>query len=266
MYELVQEDYHLVKPLIAGGHLHPEVISIIELNNPGWIFADTFTNPKSALVWSKGMQGFYLIGDHTNESFIHNLDEFIKRKIEPRMKAISLNYFEVSGHHDQWSMESIFRSRQLFQFEQLVLRLISKPILKRITKIETINLKTQDWECLKYRNTAFIGSHIGTFWSTRDDFKRDGFGYAAIYDNEVIGVCYSSFVTADTHAIGIETASSFQSKGVGTHLASLLVEEIYRNGYTPYWDCSLDNEPSKKLAERLGFNLVHRYTCSGFEL
>ncbi|MDN4071321.1 GNAT family N-acetyltransferase [Paenibacillus vini] len=35
---------------------------------------------------------------------------------------------------------------------------------------------------------------------------------------------------------------------------------------TLYWDCSLDNEPSKNLAERLGFTLVHRYTGSFFEL
>jgi len=104
------------------------------------------------------------------------------------------------------------------------------------------------------------------FWSSIKDFKQKGFGFAAVNGKEIISVCYSSFVTQDTHAIGIETTSSFQNKGIGTQLASLLIKEIYVNGFTPYWDCSLDNEPSKKLAERLGFSLMHRYICSSFEL
>ncbi|MBQ4898242.1 GNAT family N-acetyltransferase [Paenibacillus sp. Marseille-P2973] len=266
MHELAQEDYYIVKPLLEGGHVHPELVSIIEGNNPGWIFVDQVTTPQSAIVWSKGMQGFYLIGDHTNEAFVLNLDDYIKSKIEPRMKEVALNHFEVSGHHDKWNMESIFPTRKLYQFEQLVLKLLNNPEVQKSIEIETINLKTSDWECPKYRNVELIDTHIGSFWSSRDDFMRNGFGYAAVIGNEIVGVCYSSFVTNDTHAIGIETVSSFQSKGVGTHLASLLTEEIYRNGFTPYWDCSLDNEPSKKLAERLGFTQVHRYTGSFFEL
>ncbi|RUS45860.1 GNAT family N-acetyltransferase [Cohnella sp. AR92] len=266
MQELDQDDFQIIKPLLRDGHSHPEVVSIIEHNNPGWIFVDQIIHLKSALVWSKGIKGFYLIGDHTNEAFVRNLDNFIKRIVEPRMKELSLNHFEVSGNHEGWKLESIFSTRKLYNFEQMVLKLMNKPQVIRSNEIETINLKTCDWKNQEFQNKELIESHLETFWTSINDFKKKGFGYAAVKENEIIGVCYSSFVTQDTHAIGIETVASSQNKGVGTGLGSLLAEEIYRNGFSPYWDCSIDNEPSKKLAERIGFTPIHRYSCSGFEL
>jgi len=266
MQEIAREDFQSVKPLLKGGHSHPEIVSIIELNNPGWIFVDQMNHPMSALVWSKGMQGFYLIGDHKNEAFVCNLNNFIKGTVEPRMRELSLNHFEVSGHHDGWELESIFPTRRLYKFEQLVLKLMKNPQVIQNNAIETINLKTNDWENQELQNKEFIVSHLELFWTSIMDFKKKGYGYAAVKGKEIIGVCYSSFVTQDSHAIGIETVASSQNKGVGTKLASLLIEEIYHSGFTPYWDCSLDNEPSKKLAKKLGFTLVHRYICGGFEL
>ncbi len=266
MQELAFEDFHKVNLLLTGGHMHPEVISIIEQNNPGWIFVDQLTRPRSALVWSKEIQGFYLIGDHTNEEFLHNLDDFIKKRIEPRMTEHSLKHLEISGHHNEWNLESIFTTRNLYQFEQLVFKMLNKPHVIKRKALKTLNLKTQAWENQEFKNASLIKDHLELFWSSKDDFKKKGYGYVAVDGTEIIGICYSSFVTSDSHAIGIETIPRAQNKGVGTYLASLLVEEILENGFTPYWDCSLDNESSKKLAVRLGFIQVHRYKCSGFEL
>jgi GNAT superfamily N-acetyltransferase len=212
------------------------------------------------------MQGFYLIGDHTDEDFVRNLDSYIKRIVEPRMREVSLSHFEVSGHHDEWSMESIFPTRSLYKFEQLVFSLVKEPRVQRNKKFEIINLKTDAWENRGIKNIKLIHRHLGLFWSSQGDFKEKGFGFAAVDKDEILGVCYSSFVTHDTHAIGVETMPQFQNNGVGSHLTSLLVEEIVNHGFIPYWDCSLDNESSKKLAERLGFDLIHRYTCYSFGL
>lgn len=266
MQELAQENFHVVKPLLEGGYAHPEIVSVIEHNNPGWIFVDDFSNLKSALVWSKGIEGFYLIGEHENKAFVSKLDRYIKRTLEPRIRKFSLNQFEVSGHHDEWDMESIFSTRDLHKFEQLVFKLMKSPQVFKSNHFQTINLKTNNWENQEFQNKSLIMDHLQTFWRSINDFKNKGFGYAAVKGKEIIGVGYSSFVTHDTHAIGIEVMDSFQNKGIGTNLASLLVENIYNNGFIPYWDCSVDNEPSKMLAERLGFTLIHQYTCSVFQL
>lgn len=108
MHELSQEEFHKVKSLLEEGFMHPEIISIIEHINPGWIFVDQIKKPKSALVWSKGIEGFYLIGDHTNEVFLYHLDNYVHSIVEPRMREHSLSHFEISGHHNNWDMKSIF--------------------------------------------------------------------------------------------------------------------------------------------------------------
>ncbi|WP_143006795.1 hypothetical protein [Paenibacillus tianmuensis] len=107
MYELSRDHFYKIAPLLENGHPHPEVQSILENNNPGWIFTDRIDSPRTALVWSKGMKGFYLIGDETNDAFTDKLDGIIGSSIAPRMGELGMNYFEVSGHHDRWRPEFV---------------------------------------------------------------------------------------------------------------------------------------------------------------
>jgi len=264
MFELTEEAYYKVKPLLEGGHLHPEILSIIDRNNPGWIFVDQLVSPKTALVWSKGMQGFYLVGDHSNDTFNRGLDSYITNSIAPRMKELDVNFFEVSAQHDGWKLESLFSLREIHQWEQLVFKLLHVPPVSQDSQMKIVNLRSQEWENPELMNIEFVRRDINQFWSSLDEFRNKGYGFIAIEGLELVAMCYSSFVTEDMHAIGIETLAEHQNKGVGTHIAGLLVKEIKDNGYIPYWDCSLDNEASRKLAIRLGFEQVHQYTCSGF--
>jgi RimJ/RimL family protein N-acetyltransferase len=265
MYELSQEYFYKVMPLLKDGHPHPEILSVIENNNPGWIFVDHKDSPRTALIWSKGIQGFYLIGDHNNQAFINSLNDYITKSITPRMRQLGMNYFEVSGHHDKWNLESIFASRALQQWDQQVYMLLNEPLVTD-NQINILNLRSQEWKNRVFINNEFVNAHIDLFWARQDDFFNKGYGYIAIDGTEIIGVCYSSFVTKDIHAIGIETLTQYQRRGVGTALASLVVKEIVENGYAPYWDCSLKNEASKKLALRLGFQQIHQYKCIGFKI
>lgn len=172
MLELSQQDFIEVKPLLTGALIHPEILSIIEGNNPGWIFVDQLVTPKSALVWSKGMQGFYIIGDHTNEIFIKSLDSYVSSHIAPRMKKLGLEYFEVSGQHDEWNLALMFPSRKLYPFEQMVFKLFHKPAESLNNGIRTINLKIQDWENLDLKHMEFVHENIDLFWSSKKTLRQ----------------------------------------------------------------------------------------------
>ncbi|OPA75102.1 hypothetical protein BVG16_21055 [Paenibacillus selenitireducens] len=269
MYELSHDYFYKVTPLLKNGHPHPEVLSIIEHNNPGWIFSDHIDSPRTALIWSKGMQGFYLIGDHNNDDFMNELDDYLTKSIFPKLRELGMSYFEVSGHHNKWNMESLFASWEIQQWDQLVfkcrnLEAAASQGSSRNHPIRTINLRSQEWKDQVFTNRDFVDKHIKLFWDSYEDFYHKGYGYVAIDGSEIIGVCYSSFVAKETHAIGIETLPQHQKRGIGTYLASFVVKDIIENGFTAYWDCSLTNEASTKLALRLGFQQVHQYKCVGF--
>jgi len=268
MYEMSRDQFYKANPLLKNGFPHPEVQSILENNNPGWIFSDRADSPKSAIVWSKGMQGFYLIGDETNGDFTCKIDGFVTKSIAPRMKELGMDYFEVSGHNDKWNLNALFASRELQSWDQLVLESsdFEAHIEELSSEIRVVNLRSQEWRNLDFRNRDFVYAHIDQFWETQEDFYNKGYGYAAIEGFEIIGVCYSSFVTKEKHAIGVETLPQHHKRGVGTSLAALVAKDIAQNGFDSYWDCSLSNEASKKIALRLGFQQTHQYQCVGFRL
>jgi RimJ/RimL family protein N-acetyltransferase len=268
MYELSRDQYYRAIPLLDNGHPHPEVQSILENNNPGWVFVDQADTPQTAFVWSKGMRGFYLIGDETNDAFTGALDDYITTSIAPRIKAFGIDYMEVSGHHERWNIHSIFASRQLHAWMQRVYMPSNFLFqdMQPMVNFRVVDLRSQAWREQDYRNRDFVSDHIAGFWETQEDFYEKGYGYAAIDGDQVVGVCYSSFVTRDRHAIGIETVQQHHKRGVGSCLANLVARDITRKGFSPYWDCEQSNEASIKVALRLGFERVHQYQCVGFSL
>ncbi|MHA7965160.1 GNAT family N-acetyltransferase [Paenibacillus sp. CAU 1782] len=266
MQELTSLQFGKVRPLLQGGHLHPEILSVIEGRCPGWIFADNADHPGSALVWSKGMQGFYLLGDCRNAVFTEGLDSFATHTLEPRMRRHGLTHFEISGHHDEWDLEGMFASRNLYDFEQLVFETERKTSVVESKGYIALPLHQNSEENRWLFHTPLVKEHIEAFWTSVEAFKYYGFGYAAVAGTEVIGLCYTSCRANDRFAIGVETAPQSRGNGIGTHLASLVAGELLDSGFIPYWDCTTDNTASKKLALRLGFQLVHHYRCIGFSL
>ncbi|MBD3920600.1 GNAT family N-acetyltransferase [Paenibacillus sp. PR3] len=216
MFELSRDQFYKAAPLLDYGHPHPEVQSILENNNPGWVFVDQPDAPRTAFVWSKGMQGHYLIGDETNEACLSGLDAFVTTTIAPRMKDRGMNYFEISGHHDNWNLHSLFASRELQQpWDQIVYETacFEAHTMDTPDNLRVVNLRSQEWKLNEYDNKNFVYDHIHQFWETEEAFDEKGYGYAAIENSEVIGVCYSSFVTKQRHAVGVETLPRRSTEG-----------------------------------------------------
>ena len=68
MTKLELKDFYRIQKNIGFKGLSPEPISIIMKNNPGNIYVDNIIKPKTALIWSFGIAGFYLIGDNNNKN------------------------------------------------------------------------------------------------------------------------------------------------------------------------------------------------------
>ena len=99
----------------------PEALAIIEGNNPGWVFVDDLNTPRAALVWARGIAGFYVIGDADSAVFLKELDAHTEQVLKPRLHDLGLAWFEISGD-ESWNpvIENAFEKRNLESSQQWV--------------------------------------------------------------------------------------------------------------------------------------------------
>jgi len=198
IYELDQLSYVLQSTDCS----FPEALAVIEGNNPGWVFADDPETPRSALVWAQGIQGFYLLGEPDNQAFLESLDEAIDLTLQPRLRKLGIDWFEVCGGED-WDpvIESLFRDRDLERSQQFVYELAPKE--QTITSPPKIG---QDCKLLRIdrklladipaNNPEFLRARLALFWGGEDAFLKSGLGYALLRADEIASLCISGFVAA----------------------------------------------------------------------
>ena len=74
-----------------------------------------------------------------------------------------------------------------------------------------------------------------------------------------MGVCAAVSASDDFFEINIEVEKESRKKGVGYAVAHRYIEECYKLGKKPHWDCYHYNDASKALAAKLGFTESGRY-------
>ncbi|REK77681.1 GNAT family N-acetyltransferase [Paenibacillus paeoniae] len=271
--ELEKKEFGRCRHLVnQQGHI--EVLAIVEGVNAGRIFVDDRYFPASGLIWLGNNDGFFFIGEANNEAFNQELNDFIDRVIISEAKKEDLDWFEGMGNHEEWdkTIENIFEHRGLGSWKQRVYTLQadnyernSEPLLQEGYEIVKISKSLFEDHSISI-DTEFLRAKIREFWSTPEQFLNEGIGYCAIYNKEVVSVCFSGFVVNDVHCIDIETLESHQGKKLAQHIAQSFVQECLDTNGVPYWDCMEMNKPSIAVAERLGFKNIFSYTGYEFSI
>lgn len=98
--------------------------------------------------------------------------------------------------------------------------------------------------------------------SSEDDFLARSYGYALLYGVNITGWCLSEYNLGVRCEVGIATAEPHQRRGLATASGLAFLELARRRGVRRIgWHCWARNLASAVTAERLGFHLVHKYTC-----
>ena len=267
IYELERSDFYRCKGLLSGEE-NVEVNAIIEGNNTGRVFVDNTTSPKSGLVLLGNNDGSFLIGDSTNNSFNSEWKNFILED-----KSLGMEYFEVAGIHPLWdeTILTIFNEKPIQKWTQKVYKIKEESYVKEdCPKIEeyyqTEKLTKDILTSGEITNSKEIRTTILESWRSIDDFLQLGVGYCAIYNNEIVSICFSNFVAANKQCIHIETNEAHRGKQLAKKLAHLFVQECFLQHSLPYWDCTTTNIASVAVAESVGFIEDFSYDVYGVEL
>ncbi|MBH1939739.1 GNAT family N-acetyltransferase [Mobilitalea sibirica] len=272
IYELNELEFYRIKPMLIGSTVNLEIKAVANKFNPGWIFVDNYENPKSALVWSKGIEGFYFLGQETNIEFTECIDKYITEVIINRAKKVGLDRFEFSGTGVEWdqTLEKIFSNKELYKSKQFVYKYnnTEKTLIRKKDLPDGIEVKKVDKELLNSNvtNIDFVKSAILEWWNNVEDYINKGIGFCTIFDNNIVSSCISSFVTEESMESHIVTVEKYRKRG----FAKIAVEEFLRYcikyNYEPYWDCMESNAGSRALAESLGYYKDYEYKLYSFKI
>ncbi len=97
------------------------------------------------------------------------------------------------------------------------------------------------------------------FWRSADDFLGQAFAVVAEQNGEIAAICYPAAIGSNRAEIDVATLEHARGKRLATVVSQKFIQESLRRNVAPTWDCFIANEPSVRLAQRLGFKEMRRY-------
>ncbi len=82
----------------------------------------------------------------------------------------------------------------------------------------------------------------------------------AVADDRAVAFCYAAVTSESLWDIAVDTLPAHRRRGLATACVAKLAEHMDRQGMRPVWGALDDNEPSMRLAARLGFRPAARLT------
>jgi GNAT superfamily N-acetyltransferase len=253
IYKLNCHEFSKISDLFEGHKQYIPVLSIIDGNFPGRVFVDDKDHPATALVWAISRWA-YIEGDPLNQPFLQSLAELVSDIVIPVSRQMKMNWFEIyAPNSPEWfpalekSLEQFGPNRHfeaVFTFDrQKFLNSRKSPAMENKFSISKI-----------YPFILPEAIHGLPFVS--DDFKKKrSFGVKLCEGDSVIAICKSNgFISGDEFMVEIETFDKGRrGKGFATAVGTALMDYCLENSYIPLWETTLDNIPSLRLADRLGF-------------
>jgi GNAT superfamily N-acetyltransferase len=81
---------------------------------------------------------------------------------------------------------------------------------------------------------------------------------AGIVDGEIVSLAHTFAWSPLYVDIGVTTHEDMRNQGYASAAAAIVIEEIRKRGRTPVWSCGARNEPSLRIAQKLGFRETSR--------
>lgn len=272
IYELNNKVFKKIEHLLDGDFINLEIRSVVLGFNPGWVFVDNIEEPKTAMVWSRGIEGFYFIGDENNKNFNNSINEYIDKAISPRAKELGLSFFEFSGTSLEWenTLERVFANHNIDKSKQFVYRYrnLQAKTLNEVSIDSDYSVKSVNRELLdsNLENLDFIKSIILEWWDSEEDFLKNGVGFCILHGQKVVSSCVTSFTSNDSMESHIVTVEDYRKRGLAKKAVSEFLKYCQDNDYEPYWDCMEKNAGSRALAESLGYEKAFEYSLYEFKL
>jgi GNAT superfamily N-acetyltransferase len=253
MQELSPSAFERVRPLFAHiRDLRAAVFTVLEGNQIGRVWVDQVANPRSAVMISDHC---YLTSTPDTSDFPADTAKWLEAEV--------LNCRDYTGiwtFSKPWEA-ALQTSLQAYEVRRYVRNVFDFDV-QRYRELHTGWQKRVPTGFTVHRLNAQTALHAdGTpeIWGSVENFLEHGFGFCILDESQsdedlaFVGNVQTVFV-GNCHAeTGVETREAYRRKGLATAVCCAYIDLCLQRGIYPEWGCAYDNEPSERLAFRLGY-------------
>jgi RimJ/RimL family protein N-acetyltransferase len=236
---------------------------------PGRVYVDDPRNPKAGFTWGE-FRFSYLVGDPQDDEFAVQLAALLEDELLPKLPGSHDPTLVIYPDSPAWidALEErlaayhplrLFRSRHRFEQQAFEAQARELEALPPGYTLQPVDSQI----CGRFPELVFAYELL---WGGVQNFLAHGFGYCVLADGELASACDSPFCAGGRAEIGVETKEAHRRKGLARQAATRFIAESLMRGLEPSWECWWENEASRCLAARLGFDWLEDYPVLFIEM
>ena len=271
LHKLTPDQYPIVRPVVEALRYNIVIDSVIDGNTPGWVFADDAERPTVAFIWD--MQDAMLVaGNPDNAEVTLALAALIRGRIVPDARRRGIPFLSLHYDRPAWqpaierTVLAGWEPRKVARYYYILENLawnwrIGMPPGSEMRPITATLLEGEDME-----NADQVRGWVLSFWQSLEAFEAKGVGYCVVYGETIASWCLSVFVSGRNYELGLATAPDFRGRGLAKRTAAACAEACLGRGLKVHWHCLEENYPSRRVAEKVGFDEEVRYEVYRFSI
>ncbi len=259
---LPAEKYGTIKSFFEKIRYNLLIDSILNNNTIGKILVDNIERPNFSLIWTY-TDSLIIGGNITDTGDLYNS---YKKEFFPVFHKWNIPYlivyYDVNNKELRKKIITSFNENEFTDLDRVYFHFKKAKYNSDIKKFNDIQLLKIDKDILSRNDTKGyeeVNGWIHSFWKTEEDFIKYGSGYCIIKDKTFISWCITVYYNDKERELGLYTNKNYRNKGYGSLVASSAINDLLTRGLNPHWHCRVENKPSVKLAEKIGFENPHYY-------
>ena len=264
--ELRFHEFARVQPLLEGFDYSLSIHAAIEGNNPGRIFVDDVSTPRTALALT--VEGYLLAGVHDNPETNEALRRLFKEQIFSGKVYVNGDWsMSLAVHPQGWEarLPELIPTHEIEKSARYHYLCRAVRLDWRTAIPEGYVVRRVDRALLHAGEDVFPEAvrdwmDVEEMWGTEENFLSRGVSFAALYEGQVVTWCTPDCVAGDRIDVGIFTHPDHRRRGLAAAAVAATAEYCLGHGFRAVgWHCNADNVASWKTAEKVGFERNREY-------
>ena len=264
MHRLDSSDFPHVASLAQDLRDQGMAQAVLAGTRPGIVVTDDATAPTATLIAAPegGFAWIYLAGNPDRRSFREELNAWLFEE-HGLGDEVVFAFFACDDRAWETALAEVLAPRVVIPDRRLHYECSEPPTAPPTGVPESYAIVPVDQAFLdsdtpvREEITKWMSANFGS----REGFLEHGLGSVALHENRIVAWSLADSLVNGLCDIGIETDEEHRRRGLGAAVTRRTIDLAFERGATRVgWHCHAINVPSRRTAERAGFEFRYEYS------